>query len=186
MRALAPSFELPEHLREVVFAQHPLRLGIAQQPHVRARCLLLGIIAQRAGKRDRMRRVDDDELLEALRMLRGEVPGHRAAPVVGDDDGALVPEIPDQLAQVFDQMARVIIRDRGRLVRQIDAARVGRYGLVIAREFFELILPRVPELRPAVHEQHQRAGAGGDVVQAEAVDLGVAVFHALTKFCRVG
>ena len=63
------------------------------------------------------------------------------------------------------------------------AAQVERDSVVVAREFIDLLLPGMPELGKAVHEEDQRAVAGVDVVQADAVEIDVVVLevHATTR-----
>ena len=101
------------------------------------------------------------------------MPGDRRAPVVTDDHGLGLAERLDQLDHVADQVEQRVGVDRlGRLGAAV-AAHVGRDAAEAGgADRLELMPPRVPALRPAMAEQHQRAAAGLGVAHVDAVGLG--------------
>ena len=117
--------------------------------------------------------VDDDELLQHLRVIHGEGPGHVGAPIVGDQHelltlpGNLLRELP----HVLDEMLHLVGLETLRLRRQVVPAHVEPDGQVVAAHFRHLILPLVPEGGIAVQEEHQRPLPDARVVQADAVHI---------------
>jgi hypothetical protein len=62
-----------------------------------------------------------------------------------------------------------------RLGREIVAAHVRRDGQVITAELRQQVLPGIPELGEAVHEEDQLALTGSSVVQLDAIHVRVLV-----------
>ena len=132
---------------------------------------------QLARKRHRMRRIDDHELVQGLRVRHGVAPGHGPAPVVRDQHEFLVPQVFSQLTDVLDQDARLVLLHLGRAVGQVETAQVGRHREMVAAELLELLFPAIPKLGKTVQEQDQRPLPGMGVVQTHAVDAGVVVVN---------
>ena len=104
---------------------------------------------------------------------QGCMPGDRRAPVVADDDRLGLAERLHQLGHVAHQMQQRVLVDRlGRLGAAV-AAHVGRHAAKAGRAHRrELMPPRVPALRPAMAEQHQRTAADLGVAHLDVVGLG--------------
>ena len=107
--------------------------------------------------------------------MEGELPADGAAPVVADDDGFVAAEVFDDGGDVGYQQAHVVVFGAFGLVAQVVAAEVDGGDLVLRGEGFHLVAPGVPEIGEAVDHDDERALAGGDVVDLDAVRVGVAV-----------
>jgi hypothetical protein len=95
-----------------------------------------------------------------------------SAPVVPDDHGLRLAELLHQIDHVAHQVQQRVLLDLGGRVRAAIAAHVGRHGTVAGRRNGrELMAPRVPGLRPAVTEQHERSTALRCDPHADAIDL---------------
>ena len=133
-----------------------------------------GLSAQLAGERHRMRRVDDDQPAQIVRMLGGEAPGHRTAPVVRHQHARPAAEMIDQQPQIFHQMLGAIGLDLRRL-GATDCSRACREQPRDGRAR----TPRAgPSTRTRTRESRARTGSTGprraSVVQANAVgEIGV-------------
>ena len=126
-----------------------------------------------------MRAVQHHEALGRLRLPRGEGPGHRAAPVVADDDRALPPEVADEPQHVGRQQLELVAGHAFRLVALTVAAQVRRDDLEALGQGRDLAPPGVPELREAVQQHDERALACRHVVEAHFSGLREAVLPAL-------
>ena len=101
-----------------------------------------------------------------LRVPPRERPDEQPAPVVADDDRALVAEPGDDAGEARVHPLDVVL-DVG-LVRPAVAGQVDRDDVEPrVGERSELVAPRVPELGEAVAEQHERTLALLHVVEAD-------------------
>ena len=107
-----------------------------------------------------VRHAHRDDRGKEIRPHQRRMPGNRRTPVVADDQRARLAERGHQRDHVAD-----VMQDRvgGGIVRRgglPEAAHVGRDGAkACVGERGKLMPPRIPELRPAVTHQHQRAVA---------------------------
>ena len=136
-------------------------------------------VAQSFVQPPRMGRVQDDEAVDDLRVVRRQGPRDGAAPVVTDHHRGLGTELADEAADVAGELVGgvggVAVRPR----RQVVAAQVGRDDAEARlHERCDLLPPAVPELREAVQQDDQWPVAGLDVVQLHVADLGVALAKA--------
>ncbi len=79
-----------------------------------------------------MRQVQDDQLLDHLRQVHRELPGHHAAPVVTHDRRPIAAEMADHGGDVADEQAHVVVLDALRLVAQVVAALIDRDDLEVS------------------------------------------------------
>jgi hypothetical protein len=104
----------------------------------------------------RVRRIDDHQVLQALRMLDREIPGHRAAPIVGDQRLERAAELVDQGGDVGDQVLGAVGLDLGRRRRAGVPAQVGGDASVALAEVAQQLVPDKRRLGKAVQEHEQR------------------------------
>ena len=103
-------------------------------------------------------------------MQRGGVPDDGRAPVVADQNGLLFTEMIDEPEDVADQALHVIGFERGGRVAAAIATHVGHRDAVAGRaQRRDLVAPRVPGLRPAVHHDGERPVALHDAAQAYSI-----------------
>jgi len=104
--------------------------------------------------RGAVRRVEDDELVDVVRVLVRERGRDDASPVMRDDVGLLAAgaELEDDLAHVLvELLGRVVVHAFG-LVRVVVPTHVERDDVVLAigAKGLDLLVPLVPELGEAV------------------------------------
>ena len=185
--------ELPEPA-EIVLGQQRLGIGADQEVHVRAGRLLLRVAVQLAQKGARVRRVDDRQLPQPRRVLVGEAPGHRAAPVVGHQRGQRTAGAGFGIYQGGDVLHQVLGAVGGHLGGRAggaEAAHPRRHAAVAAvRRIGEVRQQRVPDegaLGEAVQKQQHRPArrTGGAAGQGDAVGQGVGagVDHGHLRCC---
>src|SRR5476649_2152880 len=155
------------------------RQKLVEHEEVVARVAQRRILAQLPFGDERMRAVDDDELLEHLGVIHREDPRDVGAPVVGDEDEFLVlaADLLGELPHVLDEMRHRVRLEPFRPRRQVVAAHVEADREMIAAHLRHLILPLVPEGRIAVQEQDERSLADARVVQTHAVHVRVVVLE---------
>jgi hypothetical protein len=102
--------------------------------------------------------------LDPVRVVRGQRVADEVSGVVADHGEPLVAERIHQRDQVGGEGAGVV--PGGGLVGPPDAALVDRDDLEVPGQRRHHPAPRVPVLRPAVHEQQRRPLAADDRVQA--------------------
>jgi hypothetical protein len=102
---------------------------------------------------DNVRDAEIGDGLAALRMMAGEAPDHRAAPVVADPDSTLATEMSEQLEHVINAVFERII-GVGRVVRGTTVATHiwGNAAEPERGEAAELVSPAMRQLRPAMDE----------------------------------
>ena len=99
------------------------------------------------------------------------MPGDRRAPVVPDNQRALLAERRNERDHVAD-----IVEDRvgGDILRRGGAAKAAHVGRNRAKpdcgERDHLVAPRIPNLRPAMAQQHHRAMAVFGDIHLDPVD----------------
>ena len=116
-----------------------------------------------------MRRVDDDQAAQPMGLLGGEVPGDRAAPIVGHQGFDLPAELVDQRGDVGHEVLGAVGLHLGRGRRFRVAAQVRRDATVAIGEVFEQRRPRrtrPPESRagraaPACQTNRSGDNSGG-------------------------
>jgi hypothetical protein len=111
------------------------------------------------GRGETLGNVRDTEIgdrLAALRMVAGEAPGHRAAPVVADPDGTLAAEMGQQLEHVINAVFERVV-GVGLVVRgaPVTAQVRGDAAEPEGGKTAELVSPATRQLRPAVDEDDQ-------------------------------
>ena len=115
-----------------------------------------------------MRRREDTERPDPLRVQGGEGPRRGPSDTVADDDGVLLAERADDARGVGGGILQVVAA--GRLVRGAVAAQVERGDPEPGvDERLELVTPGPPELREPVDEEDERAAARLGDVEAGAV-----------------
>jgi hypothetical protein len=92
--------------------------------------------------------------------------------VMADDGVARVVQRFHQRDELRGERGAVVAA--GRLVGQAHSALVDGDYRKILREGRHQVPPRVPRLRPAVHEQHCRAATAGDSMEPDSGDVDVA------------
>ena len=111
------------------------------------------------------------ESIETLRVGGGCGPGDDAAPVVADQVGARLTGDGDQIDQVGHEVFEPVRRDpAGRLGVGVAPKIRGEHTEAGRCECGDLASPRVPEVREAMQQYHQRALARLDEVHVEGVD----------------
>src|SRR5205807_10382686 len=104
-----------------------------------------------------MRHAQGDDGPEPVRTQQSRVPGDRRAPVVADDDCRRLAQGVEEPDEIADQVEQCVLIDRLRAVGATVAPLVGRHRVVAGlAEGAKLVPPRVPGLRPAVAQQHER------------------------------
>ncbi len=128
--------------------------------------------AQVAHERVAVRRVDDRDALDDVRMMLGQVPGDRAAPVVSDHLRALAPERPDDGDDVGRETIDAVRGDARGLAAEADAALVGRHHAESGRgQRRDVAVPAMRGLGKAMQQEQQRAVGRprGERVELQAV-----------------
>ncbi len=133
-----------------------------------------------------MWQVQNHQLVGHLGMGQRERPGDRAAPVVTNDGGALLPGVLDDCRDIGKVIRHGVRRNPIRLVATVVAAQVDGYDVVLARERRHLVSPCVPEVRKSMDHHHQWALAEAGVVDTHAVVVGIAVLYAVEHILRRG
>ncbi|MNY03297.1 hypothetical protein D3C86_1359090 [compost metagenome] len=121
---------------------------------------------------------------EQIRPHQSAVPGDRRTPVVADDHGLILPQRPDQIDHVSDQMQDRMLLHISRFVGPAIAAHVGGDG-AIARlgQGLNLRSPTDPQFGKAVQQQDQRAFARFNHLLRQAVGGDAAGLHGRSS-CR--
>ena len=147
-------------------------IGLAEHADIVGHALLLGIVAQGVTERFAMRRRQDGQRCEPIRVVARIGPGDGAAPVMADE---MKPGIAGKrLREAFDigeEMADRIISHFGRPRARRIAALVDRHGAKPGRgDWRHDVEPAIGKRRPSVEEEHERRGvvAAGDGVEAKA------------------
>jgi hypothetical protein len=127
-----------------------------------------------------MRRVDEREREQPLRVKEGRVPREGAAPVVPDDVRAgfllALAKPCNEARKIVEERLDAVRSDARGLVREVVAAQVGRHGAEArSRERGDLVTPRVPELGEAVEEDDERSLTLFDPVEPDPVHAALAV-----------
>ena len=130
----------------------------------RAVTLPVGIIGERLPERERMWTRQHRQRSQPFRVAVGDGPGDGAAPVVADEvergaGGARVGDGDD----VLDEAIEVVGGTVGRVGPRTGGvpALVDGHGVVPGRhQRRQLCPPRVPALREAVEQQHERTAVG--------------------------
>ena len=117
-----------------------------------------------------IRDVEAGQCLDPLRVHSGRAEGNDAPPVVPDERGLLLAERGHQGDDVSDHLNHPIVLDRRRGRRPSVPAHVdGRGAITRLGQRRQLITPRVPRLRKAVHQNDQRTFALLGDVNAGAI-----------------
>ena len=105
--------------------------------------------------------------LAALGMMRRETPDHGAAPIMANPDGAVAAEMDEQIEHVLDAVLDRVIAIGAVGGGPAVAAHVrGDAAEAEGGEAAQLMAPAMPEFRPTVDEDDERAGfgaAGGQI-----------------------
>ncbi len=121
-------------------------------------------------------RIEADEALGAVRVAEAELPDVVAAPVVADDDGLFEIEGIEEAGDVGADDARAVGGGIRGGVGAAVAAHVRRDGVEAGiAKGAELVTPGVPELGPAMAEDHGEAGAAFGDVHRNAICLDLAM-----------
>ena len=108
-------------------------------------------------------------------MQQRALPGDERAPVVADHHRGLGLVVVEQAGEVAADVVDLVVLDLRRRVAAAEAAQVGRHRAVARRrERRELMPPRVPRLRPAVEQHHQRTLAALGDAQRDLADVDAA------------
>ena len=122
--------------------------------------------------------VQDRQPLHPAGVKHRDRPRHHPAPVVPDDYDAPLTQHPDQALHVPRKQVQSVVFDALRLIRKVVTAHVRGYDAEASpRQRGDLEPPRVPELREAVQQHHERPLPRLDVVQPHPREVGVAVGH---------
>ena len=122
-----------------------------------------------------------------VRPHQRRMPGDRRAPVMADDHGALLAERLDQRDHVADSVQDGVGGDVVRRAAAAEAAHVGRDRAEAGLgERDQLVAPRVPQLRPAMAHQHQRARAAFRHMQLDPVRRDHAVANGHLRMSSIG
>lgn len=130
--------------------------GDLEEEHVPALEELLRVL--HAGEEAlRMRAIEHGEADRHLGVSHGKRPGDARAPVVTDEEGALLAAGADEVSNVFHQGAGAVRGDGFGLAGEVVAAHVGDDDAVAClRERGYLAAPGVPEFGEAVEEDDER------------------------------
>ena len=118
------------------------------------------------------RRLAHHQVVDPVGVVRGHRVGDQESRVAADDGKPLVTERVHRRDHVVGQRGGVVAVLG--LVGQPDPALVDRHHLEVPRQGGHQQAPRVPRLRPAVHEQQRRAVASDNRVQAHVAGVDVA------------
>ena len=114
-----------------------------------------------------VRGVHDHQPIEQLGVADRHFPGDEAAPVVADQRDLRQAERGDDVLHVAHQLGDVVALHVGGGLGPADAARVQRDRTAVRGEPLHHAVPGPGVLGEAMQEQHRRAAALLDVVQAQ-------------------
>src|SRR6266478_10025714 len=106
-------------------------------------------------------------------MVQRKTVGHPGADVMGHQRHPLVAEQAGQCVDIRGSCARVVPRQG--FVRIPKAPHIGDNDLKAFPQDRDLLAPAVPELRPAMEQDHGSTVPMGDVMDVNAVDHGGAM-----------
>lgn len=113
--------------------------------------------------------IDDHELGDALRVEDCRAPCHGGAPIVTREEDFLLTELIRNSNDVRNQFGERIGADLRRFAAEVIPALIGHDDAKPGSgQWFDLLLPPIPEFGEAVEENYNRAirGAGHDGMQA--------------------
>ncbi len=137
---------------------------------------LLGEGLQRH-RRPHVAGVDRHEALDAVGVVEAHEEADDPAPVVADEVHPVDAQLVEHAGDIVGELV-LAIAARRRLA-PAEAPQVKGHHAEVGGQQWHDGLPRPPALRPAVHEQHGRAGAHLGDVQLRAAHVDVAVLDAL-------
>jgi len=105
----------------------------------------------------RVRHIQDDQPIQALRIGTCDTPADSTAPIVPDNRGTIAPGRIDQSDNIRRKEIDPIGADPCRLVARIIAPLVRSPDTVSqSGQKLDLVAPAIPELRKAVQQNHKR------------------------------
>ena len=154
-----------------------MRSGLLEVPGILAVFLLVGIVGQLPRQPPGVGEVEYDQLVTGLRIPHREVPGDGATPIMADDGGLLLLEMPDDRPHISDEMFHLVALHAGGFVAAVVASHVDGDNLVAIAERLHLVAPGIPIIRKAVDHDHEGSLSEGGVVDLDSGGVGVAVLH---------
>ena len=124
-----------------------------------------------------MRCVDADHAGDPLGDQHGRVPDENTAPVMADEDSALMPERIEQASEVGHQRVDIIFPGALRAVRTAKTAQIRRdHPVAGPGEDRDLVFPGISQLWPAMEQQQRlpvfRAGQMHGKLDTIGLDAG--------------
>src|SRR5215210_4854900 len=121
----------------------------------------------------RVRTIEKEQPPQTLRVLPGEPLRHVSSYVVADDPEPLEAQRVSEAAQILHEVAQKLLRGIGqpRLFCVAEAPQVGGDHVEALGKRRDILVPRVPELRPPVQQYEGESLAVADVVNSDPVRL---------------
>jgi len=113
----------------------------------------------------------DDKPLRQFGMERREMPCQPRPRIMPDDHSLLPSEMFYQRRNIFHQPLHPIAICGSRLARLVESALVDCDNLILLRQRFDLMPPRIPKFRDTVDQHHQRTFAQSDIMLTNAIIL---------------
>ncbi len=125
-----------------------------------------------------------DHRAKAIGSQQGGMPCHGRAPVVPRDHSLFGAQHVEESHHIADEMQQGVLVDRLRSVGPAVTAHVGRDGVESGcRQRRELVAPRIPALRKAVAQDHERPFPLLGKVEMDAVRLDNAMRDTAAALC---
>ena len=120
-----------------------------------------------------MRNVDQADFERRIWIVSSEAVGDHCSDIVSGDVDLLAPERLGQLVNILGHVLLVVAQSR--FGRTSHSAKINRDHAVALRQFRHDLMKLPPSLGPARQQEHGRAFATLDIVDAGAVHFGIAV-----------